>query len=187
MLFNLNNEKDRGTILSSGDNVSQFNHSKAAGFMSSMLNNNQIRNQGGQRIRLDFYDLLWRLKDHTNTYSHYLNLLTGEIERIDSSSYGHSREEIFKFAKYPWRKIPPISSREAYSVMEDFIANLDDTEVKAQLENAILGPKPFKSFKMVVQEFPELNELWVKVENDFYLNKSREWLDSIGLDYDMMV
>jgi hypothetical protein len=186
MLFNLNNEKDRGSILSSETNVSPISQSKVSAF-AAVYNNGPYNHQGKKQIRIDFYDLLWRLKDHTNTYSHYLNLLTGEIERIDSNSYGRPRDEIFKFAKYPWRKIPPISSREAYSVMEEFINQVESGEIKAQLENAILGPKPFKSFKMVVQEFPELNELWVKSENDFYLNKSREWLDSISIDYEMMV
>lgn len=187
MIFNLNNEKDRSTMLSSHASVTPLSHSKASVLAVSVQGNNFFNSQGKKQIRIDFYDLLWRLKDHTNTYSHYLNLLTGEIERIDSNSYGRSRDEIFKFAKYPWRKIPPISSREAYSVMEDFINQIDSDEIKAQLENAILGPKPFKSFKMVVQEFAELNEVWVKAENDFYLNKSREWLDSIGIDYEMMV
>jgi hypothetical protein len=186
MLFNLDNEKDRVTILSPNAVISHFNYSRFGG-MGSAAQNASFNHQPGKKIRIDFYDLLWRLKDHTNTYSHYLNLLTGEIERMDSNALGVVRDDIFKFARYPWRKIPPISSREAYSVMEEFIKQMDSDEIKAQLENSILGPKPFKSFKMIVQEFPDMNERWVKSENEFYLNKSREWLDSIGLDYDMVL
>jgi hypothetical protein len=186
MLFNLNNEKDRTSILSPSAGVVYFHHLRSGG-MASAAQNTSFNYQPGKKIRIDFYDLLWRLKDHTNTYSHYLNLLTGEIERLDSNALGVVRDDIFKFARYPWRKIPPISSREAYSVMEDFIKEMDSEEVKIQLENSILGPKPFKSFKMIIQEFPEMNERWVKSENEFYLNKSREWLDSIGLDYEMVL
>jgi len=186
MIFNLNNEKDRTSILSPNAGVSHFNHLRRGG-MASAVQNKSFNHQPGKQIRIDFYDLLWRLKDHTNTYSHYLNLLTGEIERMDTNALGAVRENIFKFARYPWRKIPPLSSRDAYSVMEEFIKQIDNEEIKAQLENSILGPKPFKSFKMVVQEFPEMNERWVKSENEFYLNKSREWLDSIGLDYEMVL
>jgi hypothetical protein len=186
MLFNLNNEKDRTSILSPSAGVVYFHHLRSGG-MASTAGNISFNHQPGKKIRIDFYDLLWRLKDHTNTYSHYLNLLTGEIERMDTNAIGAVRDDIFRFAKYPWRKIPPISSREAYSVMEDFIKEMDSEEVKIQLENSILGPKPFKSFKMIIQEFPEMNERWVKSENEFYLNKSREWLDSIGLDYEMVL
>jgi hypothetical protein len=186
MLFNLNNEKDRTSILSPSAGVVYFHHLRSGG-MASAAQNTSFNHQPGKKIRIDFYDLLWRLKDHTNTYSHYLNLLTGEIERLDSSALGVVRDDIFKFARYPWRKITPISSREAYSVMEEFIKQMDSEEIRAQLENSILGPKPVKSFKMIIQEFPEMNELWVKSENEFYLNKSSEWLDSIGLDYEMVL
>lgn len=186
MLFNLNNEKDRASILSSNVGARQFSSMRPVGIAAPGMNG-YITAQTDKKIRIDFYDLLWRLKDHTNTFSHYLNLMTGEIERLDTNAIGAVREDIFKFARYPWRKIPPISSREAYSVMEEFINQIDSEEVKMQLQNSILGPKPFKSFKMVVQEFPEMNEAWVKSENEFYYNKSCEWLNSIGIEYEMVM
>jgi|GEM_PF-350854 len=136
-------------------------------------------------IKIDFHDLVWRLKDHSNSSVHYLNTLTGRLERVsirDLEDRGMKRE----YERSPWLRILPVPSKEAFGAMEDFIDRVEDGNVREGLKDAISGSKPFKKFKSLLQNYPDLIDKWTSCENDFYMKRSREWLKENGIKYEFI-
>ncbi len=183
-LFDLSSERDLEAVLL---------HGKTHKLISTEMPTDKQKKAGidileasPNTVNIDFYDLLWRLKDHSYSSVHYLNVLTGRLEKVVTD--GHTtKEEIRQYEGFPWLRITPVPSREAYGVMEEFVKVMTAGEAKTKLESVIMEPKPFKKFKQILQQYPETLEEWTKYETDFYMDKAKEWLDSVQISYKLIV
>ncbi|MEK7949627.1 UPF0158 family protein [Luteolibacter soli] len=57
--------------------------------------------------------------------------------------------------------IEPHSSRDGFRVMEDYVAGLPAGEAGRALARVLRLPKPFRSFKDTLFDFPEEREAWL--------------------------
>jgi hypothetical protein len=107
------------------------------------------------------------------------------LERINTKEFG-SKDVISEYERFPWYRVIPVPSKEAYGTMEKFVTDLEDGPSKVELEAAIAEQKPFKKFKQVIQDYPGINEEWVQCENGFYEAKAREWLSTVNINYKLL-
>jgi hypothetical protein len=90
----------------------------------------------------------------------YLDLRNGELLVV--SEFGDLPDEYGEIEKQPevFLLIEPRSSREGFRVMEDYVGELPEGEVRRALTRALRLPKPFRSFKDTLFDFPEEREAW---------------------------
>jgi len=121
--------------------------------------------------------LLWHAVTDHSGINYYLNIETGEI--LDDLE-GDLDEEMLESDNFVY--IEPISSREAYTFMEDFIMTVKDLELKRRLEIAINERGAFRRFWQTLQDYPEEKRRWIAFEEkkiDQYVDK---WVENLALD-----
>ena len=99
----------------------------------------------------------------------YLNPDTLEMEDIPKTLLegGYDLEEddedgTMNLKSETWEKcltVEPRESSESFRIMEDFVAGIDDKNMKNKLINALSNRKPFANFKMMVEQ-SKFREEW---------------------------
>ena len=62
--------------------------------------------------------------------------------------------------------------------MEDFVDELPEGEGCRALDRALRLPRPFRSFKDTLLDFPDLRERWFKFHHGRMLERAQAWLDA---------
>ena len=131
-----------------------------------------------EHLRVNANDLAEALESHMDEASWLIDLESGEVilarpgESIDEDD---EDEE-------PWEDsdrfimICAIDSHEGFKIMEDFVDELPEGEGCRALDRALRLPRPFRSFKDTLFDFPDLRERWFKFHNGRMLEYAQEWL-----------
>ena len=77
--------------------------------------------------------------------------------------------------------IPPADSHRGYRDMEDFIATLDDEQLRAALIHAIEGKRPFRRFKDALHLHPKVRDDWYAFHEKRMRHHAITWLVAEGL------
>lgn len=77
--------------------------------------------------------------------------------------------------------IPPVDSHRGYRDMKDFIATLDDEQVRAVLSHALDGKRPFRHFKDAVYTYPKVRDGWYAFHQKRMRHHAITWLLAEGL------
>lgn len=93
-------------------------------------------------------------------FTSYFHPKTGELLTLPSEemlAYGDAEpweEAIEKIEEHgdEYIQVTPMSSREGYSIMEDFANSLNDAAFQQRLRDALNGAKPFANFKYRVED-----------------------------------
>lgn len=111
----------------------------------------------------------------------FFNRETNEIKTaIKVEKKPFSRRELWdddlfeievNYSKYV--ELRKMTSRDAFKVMEDFIATISDEPIRERLELALILAKPFKNFKKVMEEVGISKEEW-------FAFKERKYADFIN-------
>jgi hypothetical protein len=147
------------------------------------------------RIRIDLDMLMDSLEDHCFYTHYYLDRETGEII-IQSENDPSEREETDVEIENPFpqyadteRFIPlePMESRRGFDIMEGFAGGLPGGEARDRLLRALRKRKPFRNFKDVLYDFPELGEKWRAYHNDRMKAVAEEWLKHSNINYEFFL
>ncbi len=61
-------------------------------------------------------------------------------------------------------QVETLPSRDGFAMMDSFVEELPEGEAKRALARALRMPKPFRSFKDTLLDFPEDREAWFKFQ-----------------------
>ena len=147
-------------------------------------------------LAMDLDDLAEAMDDHDPEATWYLDLRTGEVNRWsdyedDALDDDDVTPELRPFLAYMrdepdaerdrFEEIPKIESHRAYDRMVAFAARCEGRDARKQLARALEERGPFRRFRQVLEEFPELQQRW-QAEHDAYLEQeARDWLEMIGI------
>ena len=109
-------------------------------------------------IPIDLMELGEALEDHTVTW--YLDLRKGDV--IPLSDDPECNEEGLESNTEVFLPIPPRASREGFAMMENFVEAMPEGEASRSLARALRLPRPFRSFKDTLFDFPEERDSWFK-------------------------
>jgi predicted nucleotidyltransferase len=130
--------------------------------------------------RVDLRTLAEALEDHSPDTSWWFDPGTGGSEpSLDPASFDF--EEDTHPEERGLIRIDPISSREAYGDMEDFIGQVRDPRTRDLLERAIAGRGAFRRFKDALYELPDLRQAWFTFHDVRMRRRAVEWLAGQGL------
>ncbi len=117
------------------------------------------------------------MTDHGSEADCYLNIETGEI--VDDFEC-ELDEDVLDNDNYVY--VRPISSREAYTFMEDFIETVKDVELKKRLQIAINGRGAFRMFWQTLQDYPEERQRWIAFEEEKINQYIDAWIERLALN-----
>lgn len=123
--------------------------------------------------------ILWDAITDFSGIDYYLNIETGEI--VDNLE-GDLDDEVLESDNYVY--IEPISSRESYTFMEDFIMTVKDLELKRRLKIAINGRGAFRMFWQTLQDYPEEKKRWIAFQEKKMSQYVNTWIENLALDYE---
>ncbi|HEX8459973.1 MAG TPA: UPF0158 family protein [Segetibacter sp.] len=72
--------------------------------------------------------------------------------------------------------IEPVSPREAFRVMENFVGTIKDKHMRQRLTDALNGRKPFANFNHLVHT-TVVREDWFDFKNRAYAEMAKEWIE----------
>ena len=146
-----------------------------------------MNNQDKIKVNIKFKDLLKAFFYTSDDVTRYLNIETGEIAMHSNfsgafDSKGNPIKETDFFNSKKHVEIPGIFSFELFRDMERFTENLDDKKMTEKLHRAIEKSTPFRSFRKVLNDYPEIREKWLHFEAEANRNRVLEWLAANNLE-----
>lgn len=72
--------------------------------------------------------------------------------------------------------VEPVSPREAFRVMADFVETVHDKHMQQRLTDALNGRKPFANFNHLVHT-TKVREQWFDFKNRAYTEMVKEWIE----------
>jgi len=131
-------------------------------------------------IRVD--ELIPAFEDNSSGMRHYLDCQTGEV--IPVLEYDPEEEDLELIEAEPdrFRLIDPVPSQVGYEIMGDFVETLPEGKIRRNLERALKGKKPFRGFKDVLLDYPDIREDWFSFHERAFMALIQDWLEDEGLD-----
>jgi hypothetical protein len=112
-----------------------------------------------KKIKLFLDPILYYMEDSSGfASSHYIDLFKGKVVSPDADD-DISYEDVENEDRY--FSIEPITSHEAYEIMQDFAASVESDEIRGHLFEVLERKKPFRNFKDTLTDYPD-------IEKDFY-------------------
>jgi len=112
------------------------------------------------RVAIDWVELEGALENNSPELHSFLNKITGDVIRVFRGSEDSDQRMRAMDEDPDYLYVEPISSREQYRWMEEFIEATEDFNVKDKLNIAIDGKGAFRRFKDVLLAYPEERERW---------------------------
>ncbi len=128
------------------------------------------------KVAVDWIEFEGALENNSPDLRSFLNVVTGDVIRIfeggdESDIKLRQAEESGDFLF-----IEPISSREQYRWMEEFIEVVEEPTLKDKLNIAIDGKGAFRRFKDVLMGYPSERERWFSKRSTKLHAHMAEWL-----------
>ena len=113
----------------------------------------------------------------------YIERATGDVlVVVDGQAEDEENRKRIAVAPDQFVRIDPASSREQYRWMEQFVASLDDPQLRERLLVAIDGKGAFRRFKDVLLSYPQERERWFNYRAALLQHHINQWFSSKGLE-----
>jgi hypothetical protein len=134
------------------------------------------------RVAVDWVELEGALENNSPELHSFFNKVTGDVIRIFRGSED-AEERLREVESDPdYIYIEPISSREQYRWMEEFIETVEESNLKDKLNIAIDGKGAFRRFKDVLVGYPAERERWFGKRASKLRVHMTEWLAAKHLE-----
>ncbi len=137
-------------------------------------------------IEIDEMLLFAALEDHSGSVHAYLDRQTGEIlhlsEMWETQDEQSATYERLSAEPGRWVRIEPLPSRQAFRIMEDFVARVPPDQRQRTLRRALAWKKPFSNFRQAMYEMPELKKSWDNFHDDRLRRAANDWLTANAID-----
>lgn len=131
---------------------------------------------GSSWVAVDWAELEGALENNSPELHSFLNKQSGDVIRIFNGTENVERrlQEVEADPAYVY--IEPISSREQYRWMEEYIEELEDCPLKDKLNIAVDGKGAFRRFKDVLVQDADKREIWFAKRSEKLQAHIAEWL-----------
>ena len=123
-------------------------------------------------------ELIMALESTDAEVEWYLDLNTGAVVPVADELLDEDPSMAEALESEPDRffAIEPISSHEAFSIMEAFVTGLPQGAPTARLAAALSQRRPFRHFKDALLEWPHIREQWFRSHNARMRKVAENWL-----------
>jgi hypothetical protein len=135
--------------------------------------------------KLDLSALSRALDDHDPDNEHYLDLETGSLWTFvfsDSTDETRKRrEEILGRPEDAVRRVPSMTTQEAYEEIEDFVDTLSDQDIQDELFRALESRGAIRNFREALIHHPEERLQWSNLRKERSRRRLESFLQSLGI------
>lgn len=134
-------------------------------------------------ITIKLSNIIDELEMMSSEMQSYLNIKTGEIVTI--SDYLGSEEDADNIEKNPddFVLLPTQFDINEYSIMENYIDEIDDEEIKCKLYESIRGKGAFRRFKNTIY-YLNLKNQWYDFKAKAFKKIATEWCEENDINYE---
>jgi len=114
----------------------------------------------------------------------FYHIPTGDLE--------YHPDELAGFDEEPWQdsidkveknyheyiSFETMDTHESFRMMETFITEIPEENIRQRFEDAISYKKPFQNFKQLLHNYPELRQRWFAFKDQQYMNWVKEQIDA---------
>jgi len=148
---------------------------------TSQLGDETEASRADMEIVLDWVELEGALENNSPELHSFLNSVSGDVIRVfrGSEDADERLREVESSSDFLY--IEPISSREQYRWMEEFIETVEEPNLKDKLNIAIDGKGAFRRFKDVLVGYPSERERWFALRSSKLRDHMAAWLAAKGV------
>lgn len=139
-----------------------------------------------KKLSIDQKDLFFAFENRMPETSHYINLESGEIIPV----FAFNRKKVLEqLKKEPdkYVKIKPITTKESFQIMKDYIETVPVPKIRQELQAALLKKGAFRSFRTVINKYPEEKEHFSKFKLNATLNRIKDWLAKFNIELEIKI
>ncbi len=129
-------------------------------------------------LKIDFADLCEAFEMCNVSNHFFIDLEKNEIMSINEEIDDDAEKKLEKINEKKYIVIPERMPNEDFSIMELFIYEIaeKDFQLSDKFYDAIHKSKPFKRFKEMLEEYPEIKNKWFKFKENDIKNDVINWL-----------
>lgn len=129
-------------------------------------------------IRVD--ELIMAFEDQGSDLQHFLDIQTGEVLSVFEDMPEEGPESLDPDPDR-YLLIEPVPSWMGYEIRRDFVDTLAEGKVRLELARALQQRHPFRRFKDVLLNYPEVREDWFRFHEQAFMKIIQTWLDDHGV------
>lgn len=130
-------------------------------------------------VDIDFEMLVDAFQESNLNHIFYLDTKKGELiyynDLIDEPE--DFKEKWDEYEENPrYIGLPTRDAHDDYFIMESFVYTLPNTQLAEQFHSALAQEKPFRKFRHLLQEHPDLQKKWYQYQYNSLKNETINWL-----------
>jgi len=126
----------------------------------------------------------WLINAFENSSQHseyYIDLQTGDVRFFSPLDFPEHEETMKKLDRQPERfvRLPKLDEEFSLKVKKDFIATMEDQDLKNHLTDEL---ETSTRFRKVLMDYEDERRLWYKFQNEKYLEHLKQWFTGKGIE-----
>lgn len=127
--------------------------------------------------------MAWIINAFENSSQHseyYLDLQTGDVRYFSPMDFPAHGDTMKELDRQPDRfiRLPKLERDLSLRIKRDFIASLQDQELRKQLENELESTR----FRRVLMDYEEERRRWYRFQNDRHTEFLNKWFGEKGIE-----
>lgn len=127
--------------------------------------------------------MAWLINAFENSSQHseyYIDLQTGDVRYFSPMDFPEHEDTMKKLDKQPDRfvRLPKLEKELSSKIKQDFMAGLEDQDLKKQLENVLEDAR----FRRVLMDHEEDRRKWYRFQNERYTEYLKKWFGEKNID-----
>lgn len=132
-------------------------------------------------VEISWEDLLGAFTSGQSDKAYYLDRLTGEIFSVPSTPDSNDVLQQLKDNGERFLEIPPFDYRSERQIVAEFVAQIADADLKKLLQTSLAGRKPFGKIEDILSFYPDEEERYTLLKDQFLSNRLKTWLEENNL------
>jgi len=128
------------------------------------------------KLNIDFEDLVDVYEDSNATHLYFIDTKNNEIIFVNEAIDDDASEKLEELEDERYFYIPPRLPQDEFYIMEMFVYTIEDFDLAEKFHGVLEGKKPFRNFKDLLYDYPELRERWFEYKHNTIKNETINWL-----------
>lgn len=128
------------------------------------------------KINIEFEELVDACENTDVNHVYYIDMKNNEIIFVNEAIDDDASEKLEELEDERYLYIPPRLPQHDFYIMEMFIYTIVDFDLAEKFHGVLEGKKPFRNFKDLLYDYPELKEQWFEYKHNTIKNETINWL-----------
>jgi len=128
------------------------------------------------KLNIDFDELCGAFEESDVSHHYFIDTKENKLIYINDEVDDNPQEELEKMGDDRYIHLPERMPNEGFEIMENFAYTIKDFKVAEKFHEVLENKKPFRNFKDLLLEYPELREDWFKYKDKQIKNEVIDWL-----------